>query len=94
MIARDHLVTFSLTSSDDPDYRYVSRKVASIHTNNKELFEVFMYNIQYNGTMVQLLCVRREKSYLDSLHLNCATGTKSLHILSLFLFLQMASWKD
>ena len=35
-----------------------------------------------------------KKSYLDSLHLNCATGTNSLHILSLFLFLQMASWKD
>ena len=94
MIARDHLVTFSLTSSDDSDYRYVSRKVASIHTNNKELFEMFIYNIQYNGTIVQLLCVRREESYLDSLHLNCATGTKGLHILSLFLFLQMASWKD
>ena len=79
VIARGHLVTFSLTSSDDPYYGYVGRKVVSIHTNNKVLFEVFIYNFQYNGMIVQLLCVRREKSYLESLPLNCETGTKNLH---------------
>ena len=46
VIARGHLVTFSLTSSDDPYYGYVGRKVVSIHTNNKVLFEVFIYNFQ------------------------------------------------